>query len=110
MKRGVRGLVPTPSPDRPLTKTQATFRTLLAKVESLRDAIDAEEEELDATLSFYAAEIVPRLARQSEAQKELVRALAPYLNKTFSRAGRNDSSSRISLRTYFMRLHKTRRG
>src|SRR5262249_44279896 len=60
-----------------------TFRTLLRKVESLRESIEAEEQELDATLNFYAEEIVPRLARQTALQKDFVRALAPYLNKTF---------------------------
>jgi hypothetical protein len=70
-----RHLVPTPTPDRSRTRAQETFRTLLAKVASLRDAIDAEEEELDATLSFYAADIVPKIARQTALQKELVRAL-----------------------------------
>jgi hypothetical protein len=69
--------------DRPLTRAQETFRTLLARVESLRASIDAEEKELDATLSFYVEEVVPRLAKQTVLQKELVRALAPYLNKTF---------------------------
>jgi hypothetical protein len=59
---GVRGLVPTPATVRPLTKAQETFRGLLARVESLRESIDGEEEKLDATLNFYAAEIVPRLA------------------------------------------------
>jgi len=77
------GLVLTPTTDRPLTKAQETFRTLLASVESLRKSIDCEEQELDQTLSFYADKIVPRLARQTALQKELVRALAPYLNKTF---------------------------
>jgi len=76
-------LVPTPAADRPLTKAHETFRVLLAKVESLREAIDAEEQELDATLSFYAEEVVPRLARQTALQKDLVRAVAPYVNKTF---------------------------
>jgi hypothetical protein len=82
-RKGVSGLVPTPAAGRPLTRAQQIFRNLLAKVESLRESIDDEEAELDATLSFYAAEIVPRLARQTALQKELVRALAPYLNKTF---------------------------
>ena len=77
------GIVPRPATDRPLTKAQETFRNLLAKVESLREANDDEEEKLDATLSFYATEIVPRIARQTALQKEFVRALAPYLNKTF---------------------------
>lgn len=76
-------LVPAPGAHRPLTKAQETFRTLLARVESLRESIDAEQEELDATLSFYVEEIVPRLARQTALQKALVRALAPYLNKSF---------------------------
>jgi hypothetical protein len=75
-------LIPTPTPNRPLTKAQESFRTLLAKVESLRAAIDADEQEFDATLSFYATEIVPRVARQTAVQKKLVRVLAPYLNKT----------------------------
>jgi hypothetical protein len=68
---------------RSLTRAQESFRTLLARVESLRACIDAEEKELDATLSFYAEEVVPRLAKQTALQKELVRALAPYLNKSF---------------------------
>jgi hypothetical protein len=80
---GGRGLVPIPTTERPLTRAQQTFRTLLAKVESLRESIDAEEAELDATLSFYATELVPRLTRQTALQKELVRALAPYINKSF---------------------------
>ena len=80
---GARDLGPTPTADRPLTKAQNTFRTLLARVESLRESIDTEEQELDATLSFYVEHIVPRLARQTILQKDLVRALAPYVNKTF---------------------------
>jgi hypothetical protein len=76
-------LVPAPTADRPLTQAQQTFRILLRKVESLRESIDAEQVELDSTLNFYAEEIVPRLARQTALQKDLVRALAPYLNKTF---------------------------
>jgi hypothetical protein len=82
-KRSGTDLVPTPAAGRPLTRAQESFRTLLAKVESLRESIDTEEQEFDANLSFYAEEVVPRLARQTALQKELVRALAPYLNKTF---------------------------
>jgi hypothetical protein len=52
-------------------------------VESLRNTIDTEEERLDETLGYYAAEIVPRLARQTALQKDLVRALAPYLTQSF---------------------------
>jgi len=80
---GVRGLVPTPTADRPLTKAQEAFRSLLARLESLRESIDSEEEKLDAALSFYAAEIVPRISRKTALQKELVRGLAPCFNKAF---------------------------
>jgi hypothetical protein len=85
MKRGEKsgGLVPTPTADRPLTPGQEIFRSLLAKVESLRASIDTQEENFDATLSFYAAEIVPRTVRQTALQKELVRVLASRFNKTF---------------------------
>jgi len=82
-KHAARGLVPTSTAERPLTRAQKRFRTLLGRVESLRESIDAEEEELDATLSFYAAEIVPRISRHTALQKDLVRALAPYVNKSF---------------------------
>src|SRR5215468_6471742 len=80
---GVPGLVPSPAADRPLTERQDTFRTLLDRVESLRESIDSEQEKLDATLNYYAAEIVPRLGTQTALEKELVRLLAPFLNKTF---------------------------
>src|SRR5258706_15712110 len=79
----VHGLVPTPPAVRSLTPAQEIFRNLLARVEALRESIDAEEKKLDAALSFYAAEIVPRLAKQTARRKELVRALAPHVNKTF---------------------------
>ena len=75
--------MPKPLANRPLTKAQETFRDLLARVESLRESIDTEEEALDTALDFYASEIVPRIARQAEAQKQLVRMLAPYANKEF---------------------------
>jgi hypothetical protein len=65
-----------------LNEAQQTFRNLLAKVDSLRASIDSEEERLDAALSFYAAEVAPRLGRQAVLRKDLVRALAPYLNET----------------------------
>ena len=80
---GLWGLVPVPTAERPLSRSQKAFRTLLTTVESLRKALDAETEELDATLTFHASEIVPRLSRQSTLQKDLVRALAPYVNKSF---------------------------
>ena len=81
--RRTHDLVPTPSAVRPLTQAQETFRSLLARVESLRESIDSEEQKLDRTLSFYAEEIVPRLSKQTALRKDLVRALAPHLNVTF---------------------------
>ena len=80
---GIQGLVPAPTASRPLTQAKETFRSLLARVESLRISIDTEEERLDGALTFYAAEIVPKLAKQAALMKELVRALAPRVNKTF---------------------------
>src|SRR5262245_1753891 len=80
---GVRGLVPTPAADRPLTKAQESFRSLIGRLEALRESIDTEEKKLDATLSFYATEIVPKITRQTALRKELVRALASCFNKAF---------------------------
>jgi hypothetical protein len=56
---------------------------LLEKVESLRASIDIEEAELDAALAFYTAEIVPRLTVHTAVKKDLVRSLAPFVNKSF---------------------------
>jgi len=78
-------LVPAPTADRPLTPAQEAFRALIARVESLRHSIDTGEAELDATLAYYSAELIPRIERQTAARKELVRALAPYANKSFFR-------------------------
>src|SRR4030095_10159544 len=72
----IQELIPTPAAERPLSKEQRTFLSLLERVESLRESIDAEEAELDATLAFYAAEIFPKLVRVTALQKELVRDLA----------------------------------
>ena len=76
-------LVSRPTAHRPLSKNQKAFKALLRKVESLREAIETEEAELDATLDFYASELFPRVTRQTELQKDLVRGLAPYVNKSF---------------------------
>src|SRR5262245_23963866 len=111
-KRGseMRGLVPTPGVGRPLTRAQEAFRTLLAKVESLRESIDAEEAELDAQLAFYAAEIVPRLARQTSLEKELVRALAPYINKSFFPGKQERTEFRELIRELLDDISKAEKG
>jgi len=82
-RNGEPGLVSSPAADRPLSQRQEAFRNLLARIESLRESIDAEQERLDEALNFYAVEVVPRLAAQTTQIKELVRLLAPFLNKTF---------------------------
>jgi hypothetical protein len=104
------GLVPTPTPDRPLTKAQETFRLLLVKVESLREANDVEETKLDAALNFYAAEIVPRIARQTTLQKEFVRALAPYLEKKFFRHRQERLDIKELVQEFLSEIAKTEKG
>jgi hypothetical protein len=79
-------------------------------VESLRESIDSEQEKLDATLNFYAAEIAPRLARQAALQKELVRALAPLLNPTFFPRKPERLEIRELLRELLDEIAKTERG
>jgi len=104
------GLVPSPSAGRPLTRAQETFRNLLARVESLRESIDTEEEALDATLSFYAAEIVPRITKQTALQKDLVRALAPFVNKDFFPNRRELAESRDLTKELLDEISKTEKG
>ena len=104
------GLVPSPGAGRPLTKAQETFRTLLGKVESLRESIDTEEQELNALLAFYAAEIVPRLTRQAALQKELVRALAPFINKSFFPGQQERTDFRELIRELLDDISKAEKG
>jgi hypothetical protein len=104
------GIVPRPAPDRPLTKAQETFRNLLARVESLREANDAEEEKLDATLSFFVAEIVPRIAKQTALQKDLVRALAPHVNKTFFPHRQERLEMKELVQEFLSEIAKTEKG
>jgi len=93
-----------------MTKAQETFRTLLAKVESLRELIDAEVERLDATLSFYATDIVPRLGKHTALQKEFVRALAPYVNKSFFPAQPERTEFRELIRELLDEIANTEKG
>jgi hypothetical protein len=104
------GLVPTPAADRPLTKAQEAFRTLLSRLESLRESVDSEEEKLDASLSFYAAEIVPRMTRLTALQKKLVRALAPYVNKTFLPRKQERLEIKELIQEFLNEIAKTERG
>jgi len=67
--------------DRPLTKAQRAFNRLVATVEELRARIAAETKLLDDALVYYGTHLHPRLQRQSEVRKELIRLLAPFLQK-----------------------------
>ena len=106
----VQGLVPTPTAGRPLTQSQETFRSLLARVQSLRESIDTEEEKLDTTLSFHAAEIVPRLAKQAVLRKELVRVLVPCFNETFLPRKQERLEMKETIQGLLDEIAKTERG
>ena len=73
-------LVVISQPGRPLSKTQRAFNRLVTKVEELRARLDREIRRLDKALAYYGQHIHPRLRRQTALRKELVRALAPFLD------------------------------
>jgi hypothetical protein len=64
-----------------LTKGQRAFNRLVARVEELRSRIAAKTKLLDDALVYYGTHLHPRLQRQNELRKELVRLLAPFLQK-----------------------------
>ena len=76
----VRGLVMNSQPGRPLSKAQRAFNRLVTKVEELRAKLDREIHRLDKVLAYYGEHIHPRLQRQTALRKELVRALATFLD------------------------------
>jgi hypothetical protein len=63
-----------------LSKAQRVFNRLVTKVEELRARLDREIHRLDKVLAYYGEYIHPRLQRQKALRKELVRALAPFLD------------------------------
>lgn len=63
-----------------LTKAQHTFNRLVKRVEALRSNIERETKRLDDVLAYHGKHLHPRLLRQTELRKELVRALAPFLD------------------------------
>jgi hypothetical protein len=75
------GLILTPRVDRPQTRAQRAFNRLVEKVEELRERIVIETRLLDDALVYYGAHLHPRLQRQNQVRKELVRLLAPFLQK-----------------------------
>src|SRR5579863_5809731 len=76
----VGGLVVISQPGRPLSKAQRAFNRLVTKVEESRARLDREIHRLDKVLAYYGVHIYPRLQRQKALRKELVRALAPFLD------------------------------
>ena len=76
----VGGLVMNSQPGRPLSKAQRAFNRLVTKVEELRARLDREIHRLDKVLAYYGEYIHPRLQRQTALRKELIRALAPFLD------------------------------
>lgn len=104
------GLVPVPGASRPLAEAQQRFRKLLARVEFLREAIETEEQSLDSTLSFYAAEIVPRIDRQTSLQKALVRGLAPRITHAFFPHKQSRMEMKELIQKLLDEIAKTERG
>jgi hypothetical protein len=76
----VGGLVVISQPGRPLSKAQRAFNRLVTKVEKLRARLDHEIHRLDKALAYYGKYIHPRMQRQTALRKELIRALAPFLD------------------------------
>ena len=76
----VGGLVVISQPGRRLSKAQLAFNRLVTKVEELRARLDREIRRLDEGLAYYVKHLHPRLQRQKALRKELVRALAPFLD------------------------------
>ena len=74
------GLVVISQPGRPLSKAQRAFNRLVTKVEELRARLDREIHRLDKVLAYYGEYIHPRMQRQMALRKELIRALAPFLD------------------------------
>jgi predicted DNA-binding protein YlxM (UPF0122 family) len=74
------GLMLSPQPNRPLTKAQRAFNRLVSRVETLRARIADEIRRLDAALAHYGEHLHPRLQRKNQLRKDLVRALAPFLD------------------------------
>jgi hypothetical protein len=74
------GLLLVARPDRPLTPAQREFNRLVARVEKLREKLATETRRLDQALKYYGEHLHPRLQRISARRKDLIRALAPFLD------------------------------
>ena len=91
------GLTLAPQPNRPLTKAQRAFNRLVTRVEELRARIAAETQVLDDALVYYGTHLHPRLQRQNELRKDVVRLLAPFLQKKHLKNKKDRKALRVIL-------------
>jgi exonuclease VII small subunit len=80
--------------NQPLTRAQLTFNRLVARIETLRLKLERETRRLDDALAYYGEHLHPRLRRQTELRKGLVRAFAAFLDDK----GMKAKSARSTLR------------
>ena len=79
--RGISGeLALRAQPNRPLTKLQRTFNRLVGRIDTLRAALARDTCRLDAALAYYAQHLHPRQLRHTVLRKDILRALAPFLD------------------------------
>ena len=69
-------------PNRPLTPAQRAFNRLTAQVEELRTRLEKETWKLDNALAYYGEHIHPRRQRCGALRKEIVRAMAAFLDSS----------------------------
>jgi len=74
------GLVAIYRPGQPLTNEQRAFNRLIARVEALQEKLERETGRLNAALAFHAEHVHPRLRRLGDLAKELILALARFLD------------------------------
>src|SRR5580692_3257318 len=73
-------LVVLSHPGRPLTKAQRAFNRLIGEIELLRSRLDQDVRRFDKALAYYGEHLHARLQRQKALRKEIVRALAAFLD------------------------------
>jgi hypothetical protein len=67
-------------PNQPLTKAQKSFNRLVARIEQLRARLEADTQRLDEALVYHAQHLRHRIEAVVSVRKEVVRALAPFLD------------------------------
>jgi hypothetical protein len=66
---------------RPLTKAERTFNRLIARIEALRVQLSDMAQNLDRALAYYGEHLHPRERRADALRKDLIRELAPFLDR-----------------------------